>query len=457
MAGNDLPLSGALITDGEIQRYSADHKRNQKDEWYIAHEGISESGKPYIICIYGSWSTGEKFEYRSWQYGDGFQPNQKDLDDIKRKVAELREKSHREKLINHQEASKRATLLWKKASAFPECEDHNAYLEKKKIQPKGDIRYGTYEYQNIPSLILPIRNVDGDLKSLQFIWVDEEGRTQKRFLSGGQKQECFMPLKPIEEAEEIYVCEGYATGISVQKATYRPVVVAFDSGNLESVVAEILKKYPHIRITIAADNDLDNPNNIGVKKAKEIQEKYGCSYTYPNTGDVLDGVTDFNDLEIAFGNPEVMRQLEDHEICKQLEEHFIDMGDDSDIEGPQETKPFPIEAFPENIRNYMEELAKKVQVSKELVATWMLPAMSTAVQNLRDVDMGSHTVPLSLFTLGVADSGERKTAIIKQVLKPYKKIEKHLNEEYEKSLKLFKAQHKNWEIQGKKKDAVDLV
>ena len=63
---------------------------------------------------------------------------------------------------------------------------------------------------------------------------------------------------------------------------------------------------------------------------------------------------------------------------------------------------YPIEAFPENIRNYMQEIVKKVQVSNELVGGNVLAAMSTAVQNLGDVNLGSHTVPLSVFSLSVA-------------------------------------------------------
>ena len=53
MTKNGLPYHGKLITNTEtVQRWTADNKKS-KDEWYIAHEGISDSGSPYLICIYG--------------------------------------------------------------------------------------------------------------------------------------------------------------------------------------------------------------------------------------------------------------------------------------------------------------------------------------------------------------------------------------------------------------------
>ena len=186
---------------------------------------------------------------------------------------------------------------------------------------------------------------------------------------------------------------------------------------------------------------------------KKIQEKYGCTYTYPDTGCVLDGVTDFNDLEVAFGASRVKQQLEDHETKGgQVDE---DWGDDPESEFVWDE--YPIEAFPENIRNYMQEIVKKVQVSNELVGGNVLAAMSTAVQNLGDVNLGSHTAPLSLFSLSIAESGERKTAVMKHVLKPFQQKGIQLNEQYDQETKIYNAKLEGWKKEGKKKDAIDLI
>ena len=68
MAMNGLPFNGPLNSDGKIHRYSADHKKNQPDEWYVAYASVSKKGRPGLCCVYGSWSSGDRFEYRSWDH-----------------------------------------------------------------------------------------------------------------------------------------------------------------------------------------------------------------------------------------------------------------------------------------------------------------------------------------------------------------------------------------------------
>src|SRR3546814_20613121 len=51
------------------------------------------------------------------------------------------------------------------------------------------------------------------------------------------------------------VCEGYSTGASLLKITGRPVVIAFNAGNLELVATALREKYPDARMAIAADDD----------------------------------------------------------------------------------------------------------------------------------------------------------------------------------------------------------
>lgn len=449
---NGIPLNGPFITDGEVHRFSMDHKHHQKDEWYIAHQGVSHRGNPYLITTYGSWSTGEKYEYRSWQEGDGWLPGEDELQKIKKEVQFLREKAREEQITARQQAAEEAQNIWNESSEFPECEDNNTYFEKKQIPPLGEVHYGNY-FGN-PCVILPLGDTDYKLKSLQFIWVDQEGKTQKRFLSGGEKLGHFTPLKPLDEGDDIYICEGYATGVSIQRVTERPVVIAFDSGNLKAVTEILIKNYPYKRITIAADNDHQKQVNTGLKVAKEIQEKYGCPYTFP---EAIEGVSDFNDLQLSKGSCEVKRQLEDNEVAgKEKEYNEVDPDDVFEWE-EERIDPFPIEVFPENNKNYINELKRKIQVSTELVVNWLLPTMSTVTQHLGDIDLGTHTSPLSLFTLGIADSGERKTAVLKQVLKSLKKMEMESNKEYEKEIRTYQARHEAWKNKGKKKDEIDLI
>jgi len=149
-----------------------------------------------------------------------------------------------EVLAKQKKAAGKAKYIFNLAPDKPKQPEHEAYLKKKQIGKTGDVRFGYY--LGNPSLLLPLKTIDGKISSLQSIWVDDQGNTQKRFLSGGRKQGSFLELKPFHQADHIYVCEGYATGASIQQAVQDPVIVAFDSGNIYSVVKAIHSVFPAI-------------------------------------------------------------------------------------------------------------------------------------------------------------------------------------------------------------------
>lgn len=66
MEENGLPCADQIKSDGVIHRYSKDRRPGKIDEWYIAFIGYSTRGNQYIICTYGSWRTGAKFIFKSY-------------------------------------------------------------------------------------------------------------------------------------------------------------------------------------------------------------------------------------------------------------------------------------------------------------------------------------------------------------------------------------------------------
>ena len=93
----------------------------------------------------------------------------------------------------------------------------------------GDIRqYGR-------ALVVPLKSLDGQIHSLQYIYPDGT----KRFLRGGKMQgHCAW----IKGEEKILVCEGWATAVSLYLATGYTVVCAFNAGNLGEVVEQLWAK-----------------------------------------------------------------------------------------------------------------------------------------------------------------------------------------------------------------------
>ena len=106
------------------------------------------------------------------------------------------------------------------------------------------------------SLLVPMRNVvTNNLQGYQRIYWDEENRKwEKKMLSGMRARNAVMFMGD-RKAEEVWLCEGYATGLSIH-ASLRSVglkasvVVCFSASNMVAVADQIKgQRY------IFADND----------------------------------------------------------------------------------------------------------------------------------------------------------------------------------------------------------
>jgi putative DNA primase/helicase len=131
---------------------------------------------------------------------------------------------------------------------------------------------------------------------------------QKRFFKGARKKGCFHLLQGLDEQTFVFA-EGYATGLSLHKATGQSVVVCFDAGNIEPVVKAFRDRYPESNLIIAGDNDIYGPVNTGHKYAREAGNRYDCKVILPAFKDAHTKPTDFNDLACLEGLEAVRDQL----------------------------------------------------------------------------------------------------------------------------------------------------
>ncbi len=125
-------------------------------------------------------------------------------------------------------------------------------------------------------LVVPLYNAAGELTTCQTI--DDNGN--KLLLAGGRKAGSFHC---IAGSEVLAICEGYATGLSVHLATGFTVYCAIDAGNLRTVSETVRAKYPHAEIILAADNDADHQENIGLIKAQTAADTVGGVVAFPPT------------------------------------------------------------------------------------------------------------------------------------------------------------------------------
>ncbi|HLX95938.1 MAG TPA: DUF3631 domain-containing protein [Verrucomicrobiae bacterium] len=155
------------------------------------------------------------------------------------------------------------------------------------------------------NLVLPLRDANNELHSLQFI----SPTGDKQFLSGGRVAGCFFTVADTP-GNPLVIAEGFATAASIAEATGLSTVAAMNAGNLLAVAKALHVKFPAREIIIAADNDQFTDGNPGLTKAREAALAIGAKLAVPTFGDTTSKPTDFNDLQQLEGLGTVKTQIE---------------------------------------------------------------------------------------------------------------------------------------------------
>jgi putative DNA primase/helicase len=111
-----------------------------------------------------------------------------------------------------------------------------------------------------------------------------------------------------------------------------------------------------------------------------------------------------------------------------------------------EALPYPMEALPEIIREAVREVVDYSQVPVALAACSAMSAVSTVVQSFVDVQRDNMLEgPVGLYTLAIAESGERKSTVDGYFTKTILEWEKEINEQYKPILQEHAANLEAWE------------
>ena len=247
----------ALIADAGLHRYRvATDKAGSTNGWYVLH--LDE--KPF--GAFGSWKTGQS---ETWTAAAASTITDAERKAFAVRMAAAKQARDAEQAAVHAAAGKRALGLWNRAK--PANNDH-PYLVRKQVHAFGirDLR---------GQLVIPLRNAEGNLCSLQFIGAD--GR--KTFLTGGRKRGCYHAIGRPSVA--LCICEGYATGATIYQATGHATAIAFDAGNIEPVALAIRRKFPRLPMVVCADNDTETPGNPGLTAATKAARAVGAALAVP--------------------------------------------------------------------------------------------------------------------------------------------------------------------------------
>jgi putative DNA primase/helicase len=275
-----------IIGDGKLRRCDAEGRNGKGDAAYLLHlDGIPAGGFENHRDGLG-WET--------WRADIGRPVGFAESEAQREREKAGRSAREADAMRRRAEASERAQAIWK--AAIPAPADH-PYLIAKDVSDDGlRVHKG--------ALVVPMRDADGVLHSLQFI--GENG--PKRYLKGGRVAGCYFSIgKP---GDRICIAEGYATGATIHEATGCAVAVAFDAGNLRAVGEAIKAKRPAATLILCADDDYRIDGNPGIAKATEAALAVGGLLALADFGaDRPDGATDFNDVAAHRGREAVERAI----------------------------------------------------------------------------------------------------------------------------------------------------
>jgi putative DNA primase/helicase len=289
LAKAGLPYDGEIVANEKFIRWRC-REAGDKDRasWFILFPGEPLAG------AYGNFRLGLSEDWCA--------KSRKNFTDAEwRTIREnwKRAEMERERAEAERHAKARKVAAWILSRARPARTLHR-YLTRKAVKIFGDVR----EYRG--ALVLPLRAVDGELHSLQFIGADGT----KRFLTGGRCSGCFFTLADKPDGA-LVIAEGFATAASVAEATGLATVAAMNAGNLLAVSKALREKYPSREIIICADNDQFTEGNPGITKANEAAKAIRAKLAVPQFADTTKQPTDFNDLHQLQGADTVKTQIED--------------------------------------------------------------------------------------------------------------------------------------------------
>lgn len=268
------PLDSSRIRiDGVLARFDAEgDKIGKRNAWCVVFPG----DRP--VAVFGHWSKGQR-ETCVLGSADPITPAERE----KQRNAMAQAQAARDSALRHEREKARRVAQSHWSDSVPAPALH-PYLVKKAVNWVGARERGGF-------LLIPMRDQAGALWNVQSIRADG----QKRFLRGGRVMGCYCPVGgPVES--HVIVCEGWATGKSLHEATGLPVAVAFSAGNLDPIARIMREKYPHARITIAADNDAKpDGSNPGVSAATLAAQAVDGFLAIPPI------VGDFNDYAAQHG------------------------------------------------------------------------------------------------------------------------------------------------------------
>jgi putative DNA primase/helicase len=277
MLGVGLKPPDVLHLDGKLHRFNSGtkgEKGHDKPGWYIIFNDGIPAGR------FGCWRSGVEL---TWKADIGRSLTVAEEMAQSRRLSEAKAQRDAEKLKTREVAANTVDLIWSQAGA---ASPEHPYLQRKGIKTHGARITGDGR------LMVPLYGEDGELSSIQYIAADGD----KKYHPGGQTGSMFWMLGTLDDADTLYIAEGFATAATISEVTGKPCAVAYSASNLVPVTGILKTANPTLDICIVADNDA---SGVGQRYAEQASAKFGVRMTMPPIeGDANDYVQTGHDLAL---------------------------------------------------------------------------------------------------------------------------------------------------------------
>lgn len=255
---DELGENGYDLWDEWSQRADNYDNRAAKSTWKSLKPGSFSIGTVWKLARQNGWQPTKPYTPPSVEE----QARRKAESEARRQAAE------QERQQTQQRVKGTAQKIWN--SSRPASLSHPYLATKGITNPDAIAGLRQNKYKDNDNLIIPVL-YENEIVNLQSI--NQDGG--KRFLAGGQVQGAYAFIGKADEVEKVGVvmAEGYATAASIYEATGKPVIIAFDAGNMVAVAERLAQKLPqNVPVVIAVDNDA---SQTGIKKARQAAALLG--------------------------------------------------------------------------------------------------------------------------------------------------------------------------------------
>lgn len=295
-------LAADLLIRGELEvgkwvRCKVAEAGGEKRGWYK----LFEHGD-LLTGAYGSWHGNDPYTLKiELPKGDDRPKLSKDeLAAIKARQKAEQAKADAEVRRRQERAAVQTAVWWRKLQDAGQ----SGYMAKKGFDA-GEL-FGA-RVSPAGNLVVPMQDGTGKLFGLQVITAtkNRHGRDKDFTPPGLAKKGHYFQLGLVQRGGTVLLCEGFATGASLRKATGLPVVVAFDAGNLTPVAMAIHKAHrKDVRILVCADDDYLTDAKTGKNPGRDAAQTAALAVDgavvwpqFPGERPTdRKGPTDFNDL-----------------------------------------------------------------------------------------------------------------------------------------------------------------